>query len=793
MNHDEELSNIRGHLNKVISKSELNSINQIMRNDFENKLDRYKMQIQLKIDKEMMSKVSIEQHSYDINTRATRQAFEDLKLKVVDYRRDLLTQQQQDPNQTEFSDKNLGIKKIRQLFDQIDQKYDEQSGKDLEKKIKALNEQIQKLVEDNAILVQEIDNVKTNLRVNSNLKDSSVDTSEMMETVSDLEIDMDHQNNDNYSNVQSSRTPQSKSQNLAEDSKYSNGNNFNPPNQGSSTPQNISSSVVVPSQKQSNGDIENLIQVSNPFSGLLIPSQYQNSNDSKNFEFVPKITLTKYEHNNMTNYSRKSDLKLNQSFQIASNNELDEQIQHQMRTHQKDESDDKITEYVQKSQHQQDLEAISSKLKRKSQYFQTQSTWYNRILRHHQSIQKIVQSKNNLNTEDSTRSNIKMLLNKHGFGDKFLSKLRKIEHVEKRQKIFNQYSQFQLNEVSMNIVEMTHQLEKISDFNLHSNNLIIDVDSSNMSHQSKESGLDKKIQDLHYDFDQLKFIYKLVQVVLINFHYLDQEYQRYIQKAINVNTEPIFEQILNQMEETKMIENELKKTQSQVQELNAIKTAFSVNNYEHDQSDINDTHSIGTFGNFSQMLNKNSSTNLIQSRVLRKSLNRTSQLIISSGSSRPKSNQVSQRNFGKMSITPQNGRREGTINEANGKMRRPVYQHINLNVDGPQYLNNTMIDHKLLMKYINSDSTPINKSEVIVSQDVQGTKLGHLELKRFENLQEVLKDDRTVKPLDEISFVQFNNLSLQKVISPDSVSRIIKQKRPKTSINLVDNQKNNEN
>ncbi len=56
--------------------------------------------------------------------------------------------------------------------------------------------------------------------------------------------------------------------------------------------------------------------------------------------------------------------------------------------------------------------------------------------------------------EDSSKENrnIKNFLNKFGFGDKFLNKMKKFDRLEKNQKIYNRYLQCQLNDVSELIV-----------------------------------------------------------------------------------------------------------------------------------------------------------------------------------------------------------------------------------------------------------------------------------------------------------------------------------------------------
>lgn len=75
-----------------------------------------------------------------------------------------------------------------------------------------------------------------------------------------------------------------------------------------------------------------------------------------------------------------------------------------------------------------------------------------------------------------------------------------------------------------------------------------------------------------------------------------------------------------------------------------------------------------------------------------------------------------------------------------------------------------MVDQNILKRYINENES-LNRTDFNLRerrQSITPNKAidGKLELKKFENLQDVLKHDRTIKPLNDISFVQFNNLSL---------------------------------
>ena len=52
-------------------------------------------------------------------------------------------------------------------------------------------------------------------------------------------------------------------------------------------------------------------------------------------------------------------------------------------------------------------------------------------------------------------SRVKELLNRHGFGDKYLTKLKKIDKIERCQDKFNSYAAAQLNDISAEIISMT--------------------------------------------------------------------------------------------------------------------------------------------------------------------------------------------------------------------------------------------------------------------------------------------------------------------------------------------------
>eukprot|EP00347_Sterkiella_histriomuscorum_P019964 403339619 len=593
MSHDEIIRDLKLKIAETVSKKEMISYNSILRNEFDNKIDRFRVMILQTIQKQLDSKVELQKHESDLQIKASKQQVEELRAKVIDYRRDLLGLQEikQDQSKIKNDPHDLYLKsqtKMEELQELMDRKADVSDYEQVEKKLEKIEVMIDDVRND---LTQKILEHKKTMRVNEthSSKNSSDNTSELVQTVSDLDLESEISTQDN-NNLRQSLIDQpsqdnsgggngsgsinikieindeinsrhNENQNLQQNlSQIHLGYNNNHDIQNlmiSNNRQNyseqkrreaIESSSIQnkkPIQQKDSLDfqIDQITNFKQPSSNMsnqgspLLNIKQDNTKSPKTIIKQPyqvqKYNLSTSNNNSngqqfTTNFGK--NIKINQANSLKSNQEgsliasdkigninnlqgpnnarkfseqklqllqigkkdnyhLDTSVQNingfaellQITNQSKRRLDsiDKISQMFKKNSATSlhDLEIVSQKLKRKSQYFLTQSTWYNQIIKSHNQViknQQDIQYQKNQNnqqqvqeqTEGSSTNKVKHLLNKHGFGDKYLGNVKKLDKLDKNQKLYNRYVQYQINEISQNIKQLTQQLDKVSDFNL---------------------------------------------------------------------------------------------------------------------------------------------------------------------------------------------------------------------------------------------------------------------------------------------------------------------------------------